>query len=78
MVLHTAPARWGTSVQVIGSQAHFSFSTLGEMEFQGKVRGKIGFSEGQEILDEIIRLAGLTKLICDGQFRTAVLILNKT
>ena len=68
--VRTAPARWGTSVQVIGTRNHFAFSTLGEMEFQGQVRGKTGFADGKEILDEIIRQAGLLKTIRDGQFLT--------
>lgn len=66
--VRTAPARWGTSVQVIGAQTHFTFSTLGEMQFQGQLRGKTGFGAGKEILDEIIRSAGLTKTTRDGQF----------
>jgi hypothetical protein len=65
-----APARWGTSVQVIGERAHFSFSTLGEMQFQGQVRGRTGFSEGRSIMDEIIRSAGLTRMVQSGQFLT--------
>jgi hypothetical protein len=66
--VRTAPARWGTSVQVLGRQAHFSFSTLGEMRFQGQTRGQTGFAEGQLILDEILRRAGLTKATQSGQF----------
>jgi hypothetical protein len=68
--VRTAPARWGTSVQVIGSQAYFSFSTLGEMQFQGQVRGRTGFLKGKSILDEIIRSSGLTKMEQTGQFLT--------
>ena len=66
--VRTSPARWGTSVQVIGSQAHFAFTTLGEMRFQGQVRGRTGFVAGKEIMDEIIRSAGLTRTSNDGQF----------
>lgn len=68
--VRSAPARWGTSVQVIGAQAHFSFSTLGEMQFLGQVRGRTGFVEGSFILDEIIHSAGLTKTTQTGQFLT--------
>lgn len=53
------PARWGQAVQVIGRQAHFAFKTLGEVEFQGEVRGRTGFIEGQAILGVILREAGL-------------------
>ena len=68
--VRVAPARWGSSVQVIGQQSHFSFSTLGEMEFQGKSRGRTGFVAGKEILDEILGSAGLIKTTRNGQFLT--------
>jgi hypothetical protein len=68
--VRTAPARWGTSVQVIGGQAHFAFSTLGEMKFQGQERGRTGFVEGQAVLDEIILRAGLTSKTQSGQLLT--------
>jgi hypothetical protein len=54
------PARWGTAVQVLGEQAHFEFNTLGEVQFQGQVRGQVGFAQGKEIMDEILRSANLT------------------
>lgn len=53
------PSRWGKSVQVIGEKSHFRFKTLGEVKFQGEVRGRTGFPHGQEILDVILREAGL-------------------
>jgi hypothetical protein len=53
------PARWGRWVQVVGSNAHFAFRTLGEIEFQGEVRGRTGFADGQAILATILREAGL-------------------
>jgi len=53
------PARWGKAVQVIGEKSHFGFKTLGEVKFQGEVRGRTGFPEGLAILDIILRNAGL-------------------
>lgn len=53
------PARWGKAVQVIGEKKHFGFKTLGEVRFQGEMRGRTGFSDGQAILDKILREAGL-------------------
>lgn len=53
------PSRWGKSVQVIGEKSHFSFKTLGEVKFQGEVRGRTGFPDGQNILDVILREANL-------------------
>ncbi len=59
--IRTAVVRWGTSVQVIAKKGHFSFSTLGEMKFQGEVRGKTGYSAGQVIMDTIIQHACLLR-----------------
>ena len=41
------PAHWGKLVQVVGEKSHFGFKTLGEVRFQGEVRGRTGFREGQ-------------------------------
>jgi hypothetical protein len=65
--VHTSQARWGTSVHVIGFRSHFSFFTLGEMQFRGRVQARTGFIEGKLILDRIIRSAGLTNMLQDGQ-----------
>jgi len=53
------PSRLGKSVQVVGEKSHFSFKTSGEVKFQGEVRGRTGFPEGQKILDVILREANL-------------------
>jgi hypothetical protein len=53
------PARWGKAVQVSGEKSHFGFKTLGEVQFQGEVRGRTGFPDGQAILDVILRETGL-------------------
>jgi hypothetical protein len=53
------PARLGKTVRVVGEKSHFEFKTLGEVQFQGQVRGRTGFPEGQAILDVILREAGL-------------------
>jgi hypothetical protein len=53
------PARLGKSVQVIGEKSHFGFKTLGEVQFQGEVRGRTGFPDGKTILDVILQKAGL-------------------
>ncbi len=53
------PARWGRTAQVIGKSSHFSFNTLGEVQFRGELRGRTGFARGDAILDIVIRSAGL-------------------
>ena len=53
------PSRWGKRVQVIAENSHFGFKTLGEVQFQGEVRGRTGFREGQAILEIILRETNL-------------------
>jgi hypothetical protein len=57
--LRVTPDRWGSRVHVSGTGAHFNFRLLSDIEFQGKVRGQMGFAEGEVILHEIIRASGL-------------------
>ncbi len=54
-----APARWGRRVQVFSEKARFQFRTLGEVQYQGKVEGRLGFVEGEEILQEILKKTNL-------------------
>ncbi len=57
--LRVVADRWGRRVHVSSSQTYINFRTLSEVEFQGKVRGQMGFTEGEEILEEIIKSSGL-------------------
>ncbi len=68
--VRTLPARWGQTVQVLGTEAHFEFNTLGEVHFRGELRGKTGFAQGKTLLDQIIRAAGLTTMTQSEQFTT--------
>jgi hypothetical protein len=58
--VNVLPARWGRTVQVLGENAHFEFRTYGVVEYQGEVRGHIGFVAGQEILDTVLSQSGLS------------------
>ncbi len=58
--VNVIPLRWGKSVQVIGSGVHFEFRTLGEVQYQGEVRGRLGFAEGEAVLEHILKSTGLT------------------
>jgi hypothetical protein len=58
--VNVIPLRWGKSVQVIGSSAHFEFRTLGEVQYQGEIRGRLGFAEGEAVLEHILKSTGLT------------------
>jgi hypothetical protein len=53
------PSRWGKKVEVIGTQAHFEFRTLGEVKVQGELKGRLGFPQGEHILKRIVSAAGL-------------------
>jgi hypothetical protein len=52
--------RWGSRVQVFGTEGNFNFRMLSEVEIRGKVGGRMGFPEGETILIEIIRSSGLS------------------
>lgn len=54
------PARWGKTVQLMAATGHCEFSTLGEVQFRGELRGRTGFSQGETLLREILDRAGLT------------------
>ena len=53
--VNVIPVRWGKSVQVIGETSHFEFRTLGEVQYQGDVQGRLGFVEGETVLKEILK-----------------------
>jgi hypothetical protein len=53
------PSAWGDKVRVLASQARFDFRTLGEVQVGGEVKGRMGFAEGQEILEQILEKAEL-------------------
>jgi hypothetical protein len=65
-IVKTMPSRWGENVQVIGTKTHFEFNTLGEVIFQQKVQGQVGFQQGKDIMDEIIHRSGLTSVAKNG------------
>jgi hypothetical protein len=53
---------WGRKVRVIGDEAHFDFRTLGELTMAGEVKGRMGFREGETILELILSKAGLKEV----------------
>jgi hypothetical protein len=58
--VHVIRDRWGQRVHVSGLEANFNFRMISDVEFQGKVRGQMGFHEGEIILKEIINASGLS------------------
>lgn len=57
--VYVDPSRWGDKVQVIGERKYFSFRTMGEVWFQGELKGRMGFEQGEELLREIVHSSGL-------------------
>jgi hypothetical protein len=56
------PSAWGKKVHVIGNKAHFDFRTLGEVIYQGQVKGRLGFEKGELILGHILENARLKQV----------------
>jgi hypothetical protein len=52
--MRVLPTRWGKKVQVFGNRIFFEFRTLGEVKIGGDLKGRMGFEEGEEIMQEII------------------------
>jgi hypothetical protein len=48
-------SNWGKKVRVLGERAHFDFRTLGELTVRGEVKGRMGFPQGEYILQVILR-----------------------
>ena len=53
------PAVWGKKVQVFGDKSYFDYHTLGEVKYQGEVKGRTGFMQGEAILQHILENSGL-------------------
>lgn len=53
------PTRWGSKIQTFSDTAFFEFRKLGEVKLSGNFTGKIGFKQGDEILQQIILKSGL-------------------
>jgi hypothetical protein len=48
------PSRMGKKVHVQAERLHFNFRTHAEIKSRGKVKGYVGFIEGQAILEHIL------------------------
>jgi hypothetical protein len=57
--VEVTPSKWGKKVEVLGDQAHFGFRTLGEVEAYGNTIGRVGFENGEWILEHILERSGL-------------------
>ena len=53
------PGKWGKRVSVIGPASHFEFRTLGEVSVQGETKSRLGFVDGESILQKMLEAADL-------------------
>ena len=58
--VNVIPSNWGKKVQVIADHAYFEFRTLGQVEAQGMTLGKVGFEQGDRILERILEQSQLS------------------
>lgn len=57
-------------VQVLGESARFHFQTVRELRWGGVVRERVGFEQGEQILETILQKAGLKaeRRMSDGRY----------
>ena len=60
--------RWGDKVHVVGERSHFSFRKLGEVTARGQVKGRMGFADGEYILQTVLKSAGLREIEHDQEY----------
>ncbi|MEJ2353781.1 MAG: hypothetical protein P8Y03_28720, partial [Anaerolineales bacterium] len=53
------PSNWGDNIEVFSDSAHFKFRTLHVVNAQGKNLGRMGFEQGEQILQHILEQSGL-------------------
>jgi hypothetical protein len=53
------PGVWSKQVRVQGKTTHFLFNMLAEVKRRGATQGRVGFAQGEDILNEIVRSANL-------------------
>jgi len=60
--VRVTPSRFGKQVQIMGTGAHFHFRLLSIVERKGTIRSQMGFSKGDFILRQILKLSGLQEI----------------
>ncbi len=63
------PSRWGKQVHVVGTRSHFSFRTKSELTHKGKIRAKMGFEQGEYIIEQILKNSSLQETDQTGEGR---------
>jgi len=57
--LEVYPSEWGSKVRVWSPHGHFDFRTLGEVKLKGEIKGRLGYLDGEKILNHILEKADL-------------------
>ena len=60
--LEVYPSKWGSKVHVRGHNSHFSYRTLGEVKLNQEIKGRMGFNDGDKILQVILERSHLKKV----------------
>lgn len=60
--------QWGNKIHVIGPDSHFSFRNLGEVSVGGEVKGRMGFAQGDFILDRILEKTGMGEITYNQEY----------
>jgi hypothetical protein len=58
--IQVQPGQLGDRVRVIGDRSQFYFRMGREVHYQGKVQGRMGFAEGEEVLELLLAKSGVT------------------
>lgn len=65
--LEVYPSKLGDKVRVLGQSGHFDFRTLGEVRLKGELKGQMGFEQGEEILQQILKKSRLKPIQKPGE-----------
>jgi len=60
--LEMYPSNWGNKVHVRSADSHFAFRTMGEVKVNQEVKGRMGFKEGDKILEVLLERSKLRKV----------------
>jgi hypothetical protein len=56
------PSQWGDRVDVVGNGSHFNFRTMSEIITRDKTRNRMGFAQGEFIIQQILGHSGLREI----------------
>lgn len=60
--IQVSETTWGKKVRVFGDPEHFDFRTLGEFKVGSEVKGRMGFTQGELILSQILERSDLKEV----------------